>query len=239
MGISKQFVDCGDGVPLIQRTVDQFTKILPGANFFLLIGEDQVKEFAPIKGCHRLLRHHPSDFSLGTEVFGYQASKVLHNSDILLLYGDVYFTDNALRLIKDACITSMEFKAFGRKNKNPENRNNGGEDFGLFMPKERNSFILGWYQLTGDIYNGSRLFRFSPWEVISLISWARKKGIKSAAEFRLTRTTPDYARDGIVQTFNDREFDKNLWVEIDDDTEDFDFPIEYMTRLLLMAERMQ
>lgn len=38
MGIPKQLVDCGDGVPLIQRTLDQFTKILPGANFFLLIG---------------------------------------------------------------------------------------------------------------------------------------------------------------------------------------------------------
>ena len=38
MGISKQLVDCGDGVPLIQRTLNQFSKRLSGARFYILIG---------------------------------------------------------------------------------------------------------------------------------------------------------------------------------------------------------
>ena len=38
--------------------------------------------------------------------------------------------------------------------------------------------------------------------------------------------------------FSARDFSSNLWVEIDDSTEDFDFPIEYITRLFLNVERV-
>jgi len=238
MGVPKQLVDCGERVPLIQRTLDQFSQALPGAEFYLLIGEDQTKGFEIINGCHLISRNYPADHSLGIEVFGHHAARQLDDADILVLYGDIFFSNAAIICIQDHCRHAKGIRNFGRKWKNPVHENNGGENFGWFIPLDQKDIILDWYLLTEKIYTGTPLFRHSSWEVVALISWARTKGITNPSDFRRAGISPSDACRGLVKTFERRDFDENLWVEIDDETEDFDFPIEYLNRLRLMVKRL-
>ena len=238
MGHPKQLIDVGDRIPLIQRTINQFSRRLPGVAQYILIGEEQFTEFRGVKGCKLIYRTSPSDYSVGIEILLHQKQKILDNKNILWIFGDAFITNQAVDTICNVCKVSDSIKIFGRKYQNLRFRNNGGEIFGWFTPLLLAGELLEWHFLTEKIYKGTPLFRFKSWEVASLISWARRTGLRHASDIKSRGITPEDACRGIITTFSTRDFDPNIWVEINDATEDFDYPIEYLNRLRLLVENI-
>ncbi|MFZ4803269.1 MAG: hypothetical protein ACOYLI_01240 [Synechococcus lacustris] len=238
MGMSKQLIDTGYGVPLVQRTINQFARQFKQVPIAVLIGQEQRDAFSGIRNCDFIFREMSTSDSLYLEVIAHQARNKFKEKEILWICGDVCFSDGAVDQIGKTVSTASKMKIFGRKNINLLYGNNGGEDFGWYIPSGDILILEKWYLLALRLYTGTPMYRHSSWEVISLMSLAYQQGISSPDAFQALPLSPADAWMAMQEIFNSRKFGKDLWVEIDDSTEDFDYPIEYLNRLMLMVERV-
>lgn len=236
LGRPKHLVDPGEGVPLLQRTLIQLSDHFPGARLCLLLGEEHLAQFADLQPVEILLRRSAPDALVALEVLERQAHVFDTGSRLLWLHGDVYFSESALQIISDQlALQHDEPKWFGRKWRNQSYWNDDGEIFACYVPQGSRGILRDWCQLTRQVYIASVMKRLSAWEVISLMSYARQGGYLSAAELVRSGKPPMDVMRGVLDYFSRRDFAQDLWVEIDDETEDFDFPFEYFRRLVLRA----
>jgi hypothetical protein len=94
LDIPKQMVDTGDGIPLIQRTINQLGSVLDNAEFLLVTSKGD-RSFMSVKGAETIERHDSKDRPVLIEVLKYAKNNFDSTSNVLWIYGDSYFSDAA------------------------------------------------------------------------------------------------------------------------------------------------
>ena len=237
LGLAKQLVDVGDGLPLVQRSVNQFRASLPGATFYLLTRFNR-NDFSCIEGVQCISRRDNVDRPILLEILEQTETVLAGDRDILVVYGDVYFSDLAIRRIRNKIVADDScFAMFGRRFQNIRYGNTGGEDFAVFIPRSSRQIAIDYHVFLERIYVGMRLYRFGTWELITLLSVLKQRATS-------TLLPAPFLIDGdVVKTFHAmastwqrKDFHTRHWIDIDDETEDFDFPCEYIERLFRMVQ---
>jgi len=231
LALPKQMVDTGDGIPLIQRTINQFSSCFEGGDFYVITRQYD-GDFSSVEGAKIIKRYDSIDRPVLREVLEYADKYFACQNDILCIYGDVYFSDGAIQKIKDHISCHNEdFALFGRKKINSRFGNSGGEDFAVYSPHSSRALLLEYHRFLERLYIGTPLHKYSTWELISLIS-ALKKDDSSALPYpALIGGKTSFTYQELAQIRHSKEFHSRHWIEIDDETEDFDFPCEYIERI--------
>ena len=237
-GRPKQLVDTGDGLPLIQRTIHLLSHTFQDAAIHTLVGPEQRSHYGCIKQTEFLERVRSPDSSLYLELIDVHISQRFCDTNVLWLHGDVCWSEPGVKLLRRAVDEADGLMVFGRKRRNDEYGNNGGEDFGWYLPAGCVAQLRGWYLLAQELYLAAPLFRLTTWEVVSLMSLALRTGAAGPQDLRARYRDPLALSRAMADVFAKRDFPPGFWVEINDATEDFDFPVEYLNRLLLMVERV-
>ncbi len=236
LGIPKQLIDTGDGIPLVQRSVNQFRAALPGAEIYLLTRQEE-HDFKSIQGVTFISRKDNIDRRILEEVLGHTSKSLHYDRHILLLYGDVYFSNEAVKKIrKKVLVDSTTIALFGRRSLNTLYGNTGGEDFGVYAPLDSWQLILEYHAFLKRLYIGNRLYRYGTWEFITLLSALKRSGFESDHRPCLINNDVSQTIRAMADVWRQKDFDLNHWVDIDDETEDFDFPCEYIERMMQMVQ---
>lgn len=236
LGIPKQLVDAGDGLPLVQRSINQFRSALPGAALYLLTKNDR-NEFESIEGVTFVSRKDNVERRILEEVLEHTSESLESERDILLIYGDVYFSNEAVKRIrKKILLDSTTVALFGRRHQNVMYGNTGGEDFGVYAPRNSWQLILDYHALLKRLYIGNRLYRYGTWEFVTLLSALNQAGLTGDHHPRLINNNVSHTIRAMAKVWTHKDFDSNHWVDIDDETEDFDFPCEYIERVMRMVQ---
>ena len=232
LNIPKQQINMGDGLPLIQRTINQFRSYMPDVPFQILIRAETNKDFNNINGTNFLQTLLGEEINVVTEVLENALVNPLTQSDILILYGDVYFSESAVEtIVKTISGDCNHLKYFGRKQQNKQFGNNGGEIFGVYIPFRQQEMLLMYFQFIERMYLGFPMHRVSSWEVLALQGLLNKPKTGELVYPYLIGNDAEQTFNQLVGVFIKREFDSMTWIEIDDETEDFDYPYEYLQRL--------
>jgi len=239
LNMPKQQVDTGDGLPLIQRTINQFRCYMPDAPFHILIREGGYKDFNNINSANIITTVMNDATNAGIEVLENVLVNPLTQSNILIIYGDVYFSKSAVEtIVKTICGECNHPKYFGRKHQNKQFGNNGGEIFGVYIPFQQQELLLTYYKFIDRMYLGFPMYRRSSWEVLALLGLMHKQETGEHGYPYLLDNDARNTYNQIIKVLQEREFNPMTWIEIDDETEDFDFPCEYINRLMLTVHRV-
>lgn len=232
MNTQKQLVNTGDGLPLVQRTVNQFRSYMPNTDFQILCKESTKERFRNITDSSILLTIMDDETPVGIEILKGELQRTVSNSDILWVYGDVYFSESAIsKIVRTISRESGYPTFFGRKYGNHQFGNTGGEIFGVYAPLHRQSLLCKYYEFIDRLYIGLPMHRRSSWEVVALLGLVIKLEGGEIVNPYLIDDDAGKTYTQLMRVFQTREFDPLTWIEIDDETEDFDFPCEYLERL--------
>ena len=232
LNIPKQQINMGDGLPLVQRTINQFRSYMPEVPFHILISKDANEDFNNINSANFLDTLLGEEEQVVVEVLENILVNPLMQSDVLLIYGDVYFSESAVEtIVKTVCGECNYPKYFGRKHQNKNFGNNGGEIFGIYIPFRHQELLLMYYKFINSMYFGFPLHSISSWEVLALLGLLNKSNTGELVHPCLIENNAVSTYNQLVEVFRKREFNPMTWIEIDDETEDFDFPYEYLQRL--------
>ena len=232
LDIPKQLVDTGDGLPLIQRTINQFDSRFKDCDFNLLIKADEEHYFKQVIGAKRIHRHDSLNRTVGIEVLTHASKSIPEEYNILWVYGDVYFSDLAINVITTSIASSPSIPCFfGRKTKNDQYGNSGGEIFVVYIPGTFRSQVLDYYRFLKRLYVGTPLHKCSSWELVSFASITFNDNNLILPSAQLIDNDAGKTYNLIAEIRENKKFHPKLWVDIDDETEDFDFPYEYIERI--------
>ena len=239
LNIPKQQINMGDGMPLVQRTINQFRCYMPEVPFHILIRKDAHVDFNNINGTNFLDTLPGEEESVVMEVLENLLVNPLKQSDVLLIFGDVYFSESAVEtIVKTVSGECNYLKYFGRKHQNKKFWNNGGEIFGIYIPFHQQELLLAYYKFIHRMYFGFPMHRVSGWEVLALLGLMHKHEEGELGYPYLLDNDAGNTYNHIIKVLQEREFAPMTWIEIDDETEDFDFPCEYIDRLMLTVHRV-
>lgn len=186
LGVPKHLVPINN-VPLIQRTTNQLNEI--GLNNITIIG------FNPQYQVDGAVLQSPTSTGLPNTGIGHSMEFWDRNKNNLILLGDVYFSNDAIKTIFNN-IGDITF--YGRSTKG-KNGHKWGELFGLsFAPDKLSTIKKG---------------------IEQIIQAKRRKEINRAGGWELYRQLFNIP-------FQERCVTSNF-IEIDDETEDFDVPEDY------------
>lgn len=130
------------------------------------------------------------------------ASKELWNNNgcTILMFGDVYFTEFAVKTIVDGASQIKQCEYYGRSKRSKLTGCRYGELFSIAFKSEFNDELLNCMTPIKQQFDGGVIKRFSGWEVLRMLT-------------------------------EKQQLDR--FVEIDDWTEDFDYPKDYDTFIKL------
>ena len=232
LNVPKQQINMGDGLPLVQRTINQFRSYMPEVPFHILIRKDANDDFSNIKGTNFLDTLLGEEEQVVVEVLENILVNPLMQSDVLLIYGDVYFSESAVETIVKTVSGECNYpKYFGRKHQNKNFGNNGGEIFGIYIPFRKQELLLTYHKFINRMYLGFPLHRVSSWEVLALLGLLNTSNTQELVYPYLIGNDAGETFNQLAGIFVKREFNPMTWIEIDDETEDFDYPCEYLDRL--------
>jgi hypothetical protein len=191
LGVPKHFAPV-DGVPLLHRTVGLLREA----------GKDDIYITVRAGVTHADLpftkRYVPTDSEF--EIDRIWGARVLVEAPTVFLYGDAYYTDNAIRtIVQDAA----GYHFFGRSR--PSRSKPFGKVFGIRV----DDYVLSKAQVARELYREGRLCRCIGWELYGLCVETPGLG-----------TTKKYF-------FSEADDTSKRFTEILDETEDFNEPFEF------------
>lgn len=226
MNIEKQLVDI-DGTPLIVRTINQIIKYLNYNKIYLLVSSTNKNSFLlePIINNCEIIELTPQQTYNVPALYSVQnyLNNNVDNRDVLLLLGDVYFSDEAFIKIKNNIIIN-EVAFFGRitniEPKKTDNLNNMRYDelFAFYFSKNIYNQFKDITTKVKKLYDLKQINRFIHWEILTYYYTFGYKIVNGTQEdIKVYKTT-----------FNDRyKLFNNNFIIIDDLTDDFDFSYDY------------
>jgi len=220
---------------LLERTKRQIDSYLGDQIVMLLLDEKSASQYPAMPDTARIFKENSRDTNVGIEVLSRPG--LASSLDILWMYGDTFFTDDAVSSIAtDLSLNRSRIRYYGRKHMNAEYGNNGGELFAVYTPAALARELRDIYLFVGRLYIGTPMYRFSSWEVISFLSVVSKKqgGVQEWRNYVSTNNARQIFSD-MCAIWKNRSFPDELWVEINDATEDFDYPYEYLNWLFRRA----
>jgi hypothetical protein len=231
MGIPKQLVDPGDGVPLVQRTVNQLSKALPGKEINVIIRKGDGL-YGNIQGASLIHRRDDIDRPTTLEILEHKEGGRDSKTNVLWIYGDAYLSDSGICKIRDQVVKhAYTFCIFGRKTANEIYGTKGGEDFAVYAPAKDKTTIIEYYRFLRRLYCGTPLHKYGTWEMISLLSSLKSDQEVDICSPELVNGRASDTYDAIATMRESKDFHSLHWVDIDDESEDFDFAYEYIERL--------
>ena len=231
--MSKHQVDTGDGLPLIQRTINQFRSYMPGVDFTVLLRDDAMEYSNVIYGANIAYTVMNDETPVGIEVLENIRRSTTAQSDILWIYGDVFFSESAVETIAKTVSANCGYpKFFGRKHRNQRFGNTGGEIFGAYAPLCQQVLLREYHSFIDRLYIGFPMHRRSSWEVLGLLGLMHKHKTEELLHPCLLDNDAEKTYNQLIRIVQEREFNPMTWIEIDDSTEDFDCPCEYIERLV-------
>lgn len=233
----KHLVDIGKSLPLLHYSVNQFICKIRTCTATVLIDRDQRARYESGSNMELIEREGDPEEDVAIEILSNQSIISKGEKDILLLMGDVAWSPEAVNNIGKHARRKKTLMVFGRSGKNDKHGNTGGEIFAAFIPYADRDVIRVFYDFCRRLYHGNgsfRMTRFSTWEVLALITAAGK--ISGKADLReIASPRHAYSISELHPAMKDSlsrcDFMKEIWSEINDETEDFDFPYEYISWL--------
>jgi molybdopterin-guanine dinucleotide biosynthesis protein A len=206
-----------NGRPLLQRNIELFSRFFEEQKYHVVIGKEALRELYSVDD--RIVFYVPESIKedehlLKTLIPFLQAAE----DAVLVLLGDVIFSEDCVKKIYDNS-TSQVFNVFGRKHKSKITGGKWGELFAFYIPRSFINSLIAAVDSVEQLYQTKKINRFSGWEIISYI---------------YSNNDPSK----IQHTFNDRLF-PDSFIEIDDTTEDFDWPDCYNTYLKLLENSIE
>jgi len=238
----KHLVDIGKTHALLEHTKSQLlsrmsitgrVKVIVDKNYFAL--------YQSVSGIDLIFRQGDPEEDVALEVLSNPEIGLESGKNLLLLMGDVAFTESAMDQIAQAVLSGHGLKVFGRSRMNEKHGNTGGEIFGAYVPYKEIGSIRAFYDACKRIYYGTsglRMYRYSTWEVLALVSAAAQiSGEETLMEISRHPYSLRELLPAMKSTFDRGQFHQAIWHEIDDETEDFDFPCEYLQWLIRSIEK--
>ena len=200
--------------PLLKRNIDLFSKLFPEAAIHILIRAIDLK---PLYNVTQNISFYTPEVIKDNEAMYKTLIPFLQKEkdDVLVLLGDVIFSETCVKKIYDE-IFKKEFNVYGRKYNSTITGGKWGELFAFYIPQEFKHTFIDSVTVVERLHANNTLNRFSGWEVISYIYSNGKQ-------------------DDIAHIFNNRLFPASF-IEIDDTTEDLDYPEDYDTYLKLLPQ---
>lgn len=189
-GVPKHFVDVG-GIPLLHRTVNQFSPY--GEVIVTSQNDDRYK----IEGAEQYVVE-PITESWDTKKFLDNYPIWSKNGRTILLWGDTYYSENAVNSIIDN--EPADWLVYGRMNASEITGCGYGEIFAYSFTPQSQTYILTKIRYLRWLRRHHRIGRCGGWELYRALSGA-----------------DDLNKHTLYNNF----------IEIDDETEDFDFPHDY------------
>jgi len=200
------------GNPLLKRNIELFARVFNCGQFHVSIRSEELK----------------NTYSLADNICFYVANNIeagepwvktllpflrATEEDVLVLLGDVIFSENCVSAMLHN-VTKNVFNIYGRKYKSSITGGKWGELFALYIPQHFKESFLNAVNAVEQLYTTKEINRFSGWEVISYI-YSNK------------------SLEDLERVFNNRLYPDNF-IEVDDETEDFDYPEDYDNYLNLL-----
>lgn len=209
-----------NGIPLLKRNITLFNKFFNYDKYYVSINNENVKSIYNVD--EKIIFYIPENI-IDKEPPYKTLVPFLETADddVLLLLGDVAFSEDCIKKIYNNTL-QKSFKVFGRKKGSNITGCPWGELFAFYIPQ---SFIPNWLEAvnkTEYLYNDKKISRFSGWEIISYI-------------YTLNKSNKNIHKD-MNTIFMERLF-PNSFIEINDETEDFDFPKDYDNYIKLLQKR--
>ena len=199
-----------NGMPLLKRNINLFKKILNIDTYYVSIRNENMKPIYNVDD--NIIFYIPDNIPEGEP-----SCKTLLpfinscNDDVLLLLGDVIYSEDCVKKINDA-ITNQSFNVFGRKRASNITSCKWGELFAFYIPVAFKPEFTKAVNMADYLYKRRYLSRFSGWELISYI-------------YVTNKTTKNIQKE--IKRVQDIRLFPESFIEIDDTTEDFDFPSDY------------
>lgn len=219
---------------LLERTRRQISAHLCGENVRLLLDKKSSHMYPSLHNTGVIFKDNSRDNNVGLEVLIHP--DLDKTSNLLWIYGDTYFSENAFNIIaNDLSRDLSNIRFYGRKSQNSEYGNNGGEIFAVYVPLNLLEDLKQIYLFVKRLYIGTPMYRFSSWEVVACLSALyRETDIHEWRRYAKDKGATQVLAD-MCAIWKERLFSDKLWVEINDETEDFDYPCEYLNWLFRRA----
>lgn len=146
------FLEVG-GEPLIERTVRQFKDY----GTVYIIGEDP--KFEDL--AHRIGGSDQSDKFFGIDMIR-KALSAMSRPRTLVVFGDTYFTDEAVDIIKNH--PKDDWYVFGRSGPSRFTNTNWAEYFAFFMPADKVARAWASMETVASFYMADEWYACTPWE---------------------------------------------------------------------------
>ena len=145
------------------------------------------------------------------------------SSNPSILLGYVLFSEDCVKKIYENSL-KKNFNVFGRKTSSSITGCAWGELFAFYIPQEFKEYFINGVNKINDLYIEKKLTRFSGWEIISYI-YAEDKD--------------DTNIHTIILDILEKKKYPESFVVIDDETEDFDFPNDYVMYLKRIIPKLR
>lgn len=208
-----------NGVPLLKRNIKAFNTFF-NCNYYVAIRneslqniyniDENIRFFIPIN----LIENEPLYKTIVPFLNAY-------DEDILILLGDVIYSDDCVQKIYDNTLKNT-FNVFGRKNGSNITGCKWGELFAFYVPQSFKTTFVEAINKVDHLYQQNKINRFSGWELISYIYSKNKNNENVHYELK--------------NIFKKRLF-PDSFIEINDETEDFDFPADYDNYLKIILSK--
>jgi hypothetical protein len=187
---------------LLDRTVKKCKECFPNATIYITYSDEITKDMYRVEGTSlvKIQTDVTSEPALCSLLPYYNVEK-----DVLVLLGDVYFSENAFRIISE-CNEKNKVTVYGRKRQNIKTGCKAGELFAFWIPKMEQDKFKECISQTQLLFKEKYIDRFLSWEIISL--WFSNVN-------------------DMKQCFELRRYPNKWFTEIIDETEDFDFPEDF------------
>jgi choline kinase len=241
LNTKKHLVDIGGEVALLEHTKNQLLNRITPSRLIAVVNKHERDYYKFMDKIELINRVGDPQEDVALEILGNPSIGLDATKNLLLLMGDVAFSESAFDQIVEVVGSSTNLILFGRSKKNDFYNNTGGEIFGAYVPGTELTNIGGFYEICKKIYYGTTTVgfsRYSTWEVLALITAAGKKsGESTLAEIGRHQYSLREILPIMKSSLEQGEFLESIWHEIDDETEDFDFPFEYLRWLSTQVEQ--
>lgn len=216
-GVEKQLVIIYNK-PLLERTLEQIKTYLKYNKIYLLVNETNKFSFntnAIINDCEVIIL---SNNSINNVPALYSMQNMLNsNNDILLLLGDVFFTNEAFIKIKEN-INNNYLNFFGRLNLKNKINHKCDELFAFYFSKNTHNLIKHIMHNVKELYNSKKIHRFLHWEILTYYYAFKDNDIVGTnEEIKKYKNTFENRDKTFIDSF----------ILINDLTDDFDYPKDY------------
>jgi len=200
------------GIPLLKRNIDEFSVFFNIKKFYVSIRNTELQKIYKVDS--RIVFYIPE--SIREQETPYETLIPFiesTNESILMLLGDVLFSRECIKKIYKN-IQKNTFTVFGRKFESKITGCKWGELFAFYIPNNFKKTFIEAILKVNEMFQNLHLKRKTGWEIISYLY-------------------SDHSVQNLLDVFEKRLFPESF-IEVDDETDDFDSPHCYVTMMNLL-----